>query len=171
MAVVELLRQEFGDLSSTRVLVVGAHHTNSRILELLRKQGCTSLFIANRTADAALKLASAENCRVVPFEELKAALNDVDIVVCATASLNPIITVDMIQGNRPLTIIDIAVPRDVEPAVGSIAGVRLFSIDAVESRIDQNLERRLGEIVRAQMIIEAEVTKAFTEKNMAGSAC
>jgi glutamyl-tRNA reductase len=164
-AAVALARKIFGRLTGRRVLVVGAGEISSLTAQHLRAQGVGEIVITSRTHAHAEELAAVVGGLAVPWEGMTKALGSADIVMTATGSQRPIITraqLEAAQGHRrgmPLFIIDIAVPRDVDPAVGEIEQVFLYNIDDLQIIVEENLSRRAAEVERAESIVNDEVTK------------
>ncbi len=164
-AAVALARKIFGRLQGRHVLVVGAGEISSLTAQHLRSHGVGEIVITSRTLAHAEALAAEVGGRAVPWDGMIAALGASDIVITATGSQRPIITraqLETVKGRRrsdTLFIIDIAVPRDVDPAVGDIEQVFLYNIDDLQSIVQENLSRRAGEIERAESIVSEEVTK------------
>jgi glutamyl-tRNA reductase len=165
-AAVALARKIFGRLQGRRVLVVGAGEISSLTAQHLRAQGVGDIVITSRTHAHAETLAAEVGGMAVPWEGMIAALGSAEIVITATGSPRPIITraqLEAVQGRRarsnPLFIIDVAVPRDVDSAVGDIEQVFLYNIDDLQSIVEENLSRRAAEVERAESIVNEEVTK------------
>lgn len=164
-AAVALARKIFGWLDGRRVLVVGAGETGTLTAQHLRSHGVGEIAITSRTAAHASELAGAVAGHTVPWDRLEPALADADIVVTATGSQRPIITRDQIDaatGRRrpdPLFIIDLAVPRDVEPSVSDIEQVFLYNVDDLQGIVQENLSRRGAEVDRAEAIVGEEVER------------
>lgn len=164
-AAVALARKIFGKLKGRHVLIVGAGEISTLTAQHLKAQGVAEIVITSRTAAHADELAAAVGGRSVPWANLTPALGAADIVVTATGSQRPIITraqVETVTGRRrpdPLFIIDIAVPRDVESAVGDIEQVFLYNVDDLQSIVQENISRRGAEIQQAEAIIGDEVAK------------
>jgi glutamyl-tRNA reductase len=164
-AAVSLARKIFGRLTGRRVLVVGAGEISTLTAQHLRAQGVGDITIVSRTAAHAETLANDVDGRAIPWDQLSGALAAADIVLTATGSQRPIITRAMVEaatGRRrrePLFIIDVAVPRDVEPAVGDIEQVFLYNVDDLQTIVQENLSRRTAEIAQAEQIIAEEVLK------------
>jgi glutamyl-tRNA reductase len=158
-AAVELAKKIFGSLKGRRALVLGAGEMSEVTLECLRSEGVRSTIVANRTWDRARELAERWGGEAIRWEGFDAALPDVDIVVCSTAAPHPVLTRERIRSAlphgvaHPLCILDIAVPRDVEPAVGNEAGVFLYDIDDLQQIVNDNLGRRRGELPAAERIV------------------
>jgi glutamyl-tRNA reductase len=165
-AAVALARKIFGRLQGRRVLVVGAGEISSLTAQHLRAQGVGDIVITSRTHAHAETLAAEVGGMAVPWEGMIAALGSAEIVITATGSPRPIITraqLEAVQGRRarsnPLFIIDVAVPRDVDSAVGDIEQVFLYNIDDLHSIVEENLSRRAAEVERAESIVNEEVTR------------
>jgi glutamyl-tRNA reductase len=164
-AAVSLARKIFGRLQGRCVLVVGAGEISTVTAQHLRSHGVGEILITSRTLANAETLAAAVLGRALPWEEMPKALAAADIVITATGSHRPIITRAVLEspGSRrrggPLFIIDIAVPRDVDPAVGAIEQVFLYNIDDLQSVVSENMSRRAAEIERAEAIVGEELTR------------
>ncbi len=159
---VELARRTLGDLSERRVLVVGAGETAELVARALVARGVATVFVANRHYDRAIGLAQNFGGEAVRFEELPEQLGAADIVVSATNSPHHIVERDELEQvmsareGRPLLLVDIAVPRDIEPACREIAGVSLHDIDDVQQIVERNASGREAEAQRAEPILAAE---------------
>ena len=165
-ASVELAKKIFGPLRGRRALVLGAGEMSELALECLTAEGVRSVVVANRTEARARELASRFGGTAARFDALGKALSEADIVVTATAAPHPVITRELFDRvlprgpKRPLLIVDIAIPRDVEPAVGEVDNVFLYDIDDLRQIVDDNLERRRAEIPVAERIVD-EALDAF----------
>jgi glutamyl-tRNA reductase len=159
---VELARHALGDLADRRVLVIGAGETAELVARALVTRGAAGVFVANRHYDRAIGLAQRFDGTAVRFEELPEQLEAADIVVSATNSPHHIVERDDIaavmetRDGRPLLLVDIAVPRDIEPACREIAGVSLHDIDDVQQIVARNAGGREAEAKRAERILAAE---------------
>jgi glutamyl-tRNA reductase len=162
---VELARRTHGELSERRVLVVGAGETAELVARALVSRGATGVFVANRHYDRAIGLAQRFGGEAVRFEALPEQLEATDIVVSATNSPHHIVERDGLEhvmaarGGRPLLLVDIAVPRDIEPECRGVAGVSLHDIDDVQRIAERNARGREGEARRAEPIIAAELDR------------
>jgi glutamyl-tRNA reductase len=172
-AAVQLARKIFGRLAGRRVLVVGAGEISTLTAQHLRAHGVGEIAITGRTAAHADALAAAVGGHSIPWEQLAGALANADIVVTATGSQRPIITRAHVESGRrrrdPLFIIDIAVPRDVEPDVGDIEQVFLYNVDDLQTIVQENLSRRAAEIDQAERIVAEEVTRFATWQRSRGA--
>ena len=165
-AAVALARKIFGDLKGRTVLVIGAGEMGKLTALHLKSQGVKRVTIVSRTLAHAARTATAiGGASAAPWEELDALLAASDIVITATGAATPILTKSHVEAvvkpsrNRPLFIIDIAVPRDVEPATGELEQVFLYNIDDLQATVRDNLARRTSEVERAEAIVSEEVGK------------
>jgi glutamyl-tRNA reductase len=164
-AAVSLARKIFGDLGGRRVLVIGSGEMGRLTALHLKAQGVASIVIMSRTLAHGQELADEVGGRVAPWDSLQAVLLESDIVITVTGSPTPILTKAAIKAampasrSRPLFLIDIAVPRDVDPAAGEIEQVFLYNIDDLQSIVRENVARRGAEVMRAEQIVEEEVQK------------
>jgi glutamyl-tRNA reductase len=162
---VELARRTLGDLGRRRVLVIGAGETAELVARALVARGVATVFVANRHYDRAIGLAERFGGEAVRFEELPEQLAAADIVVSATNSPHHIVERDGLEqvmagrGGRPLLLVDIAVPRDIEPACREIAGVSLHDVDDVQRIVERNAGSREEEARRAEPILAAELDR------------
>lgn len=162
---VELAKNIFGDLAGKTVLVVGAGKMSDLAARRLRADGAEDLIVTNRSPERAEELARRAGGVARPFEELERLLLIADIVISSTGSREPIIgfptmkRVVKARRHRPLFLIDIAVPRDVEAQVAKLDGVYLFDIDDLERVVAENLEERRAEADAAERIVEAEAAQ------------
>jgi glutamyl-tRNA reductase len=145
---VELARRTLGDLGRRRVLVVGAGETAELVAKALVARGATSVFVANRHYDRAIGLAQRFGGEAARWEQLPEQLQAADIVVSATNSPHHIVERDGLEqvmetrSGRPLLMVDIAVPRDIEPECREVAGVSLHDIDDVQQIVERNASGR-----------------------------
>jgi glutamyl-tRNA reductase len=150
-------------LNKHTILMVGAGEMAACCLRHLQKKGECSVVVANRSFDRAQELANEFKGRAVPFDEMFDAMADADVVISSTGSPKTIINREDLEPvmakrqGQPLVIIDIAVPRDVEPEVADMDGVHLHDIDALESSVQQTLGRWEDDLVACEAIIEKEI--------------
>ena len=155
---IELIKDKFVSLKSKKILIIGIGRISELVMKELRQENIEVTFIANRNYEKAAGLAKQINARVVRFDELKERLKDTDIIISATSSPHLILKkVDLIEIKKPLLIIDLAVPRDVDPQVKYIKGVSLFCLDDFDLIIDNNLQNIRQNIPEAEEIINKEV--------------
>ena len=164
-ASIALARKIFGRLENLRVLLVGAGEMAELTATHLRSQQVRQISVANRTVSHAKTLAGRVGGAVVPWERIASELTACDIVVAATGSASPIITRADVEAamrprrDRPLFIIDIGVPRDVDPTSSGIEQVFLYNIDDLRSIVQENLARRQSRVDRAESMIDDEVNR------------
>jgi glutamyl-tRNA reductase len=167
-AAVELARRIFEGLEGKSVLLVGAGEMSELAARHLVDHGALPVYVTNRTWSRAQELARGLGGTAVPFDQLAATLALVDIVVTSTAAPEPIVTVDQVRAalekrrTRPLFFIDIAVPRNVEPAVNDLENAFCYDIDDLRAVVEANLKERQREALRAQTLLEGEVVKFAT---------
>jgi glutamyl-tRNA reductase len=162
---VDLARKIFGSLEGKRVLLVGAGKMSELAARHLMKQGAGSLLISNRTHERAVSLAQKFSAHVVRFDDLHARADEADILITSTGSPEFIFRTPHAQQflhrrrNRPMFIIDIAVPRDVDPEINRLDGIFLYDIDDLQSVAASNLSDRAREAQRAEEILEQELIR------------
>ena len=162
---VAIARKIFERLDGRKVLVVGAGDISKLTAQHLRTSGVGEIIITSRTAAHADALAASVKGRAVPWRDMMTALGEADIVITATGAPRHIITrADVVavtsrRRSDPLYIIDIAVPRDVEPSVGDIEQVFLYNIDDLQKFVQKNVSNRGAEVGRAEAIVADEVTR------------
>jgi glutamyl-tRNA reductase len=163
-AAVSLAKQIFGDLKQTTVLLVGAGETIELAARHLHAQGVNNVIIANRSVERAQKLADEFQGEAISLQNISEHLHRSDIVIASTASPLPIIgkgTVERALKKRkhqPIFMVDLAVPRDVEPEVNELDDVYLYSVDDLQSVIEENMENRLQAAEQARDIIDVQVS-------------
>jgi glutamyl-tRNA reductase len=165
-AAVSLARKIFGDITGRSVAVIGAGEMGKLTAMHLKSQGVQHVTILSRTMAHAARTAEAiGGASAAPWDDMDTVLAASDIVVTATGAASPILTKARIEQvmrprrNRPLFVIDIAMPRDVEPAAGEIEQVFLYNIDDLQATVRENLARRSSEVARAEAIVAEEVEK------------
>jgi glutamyl-tRNA reductase len=165
---VSLSRRLVGDLRVRTVLVVGAGDAGRRAAGALVQNGVGRLMVTTRRSGLAEEIARELNGVSIPFSDLAAALSEADVLVAATSAPSTIISAQDIaramtsRPQRPLLIVDIAVPRDVAAAAREVANVHLFDIDDLESAAEANLEARRREVGAVEEIIDAEAARFST---------
>jgi glutamyl-tRNA reductase len=162
---VELAEKIFGKLNASSVLILGAGETAEQTSRFLLSRGAKSIAVANRSFDRAVALAEALGGAALPFEEWHRHCDGIDILVSSTSAPHPIVTCDQIhpvmkrRQDRPLFIIDLAVPRDVEPAVNGLESVYLYDIDSLQAIAQESLDVRRREITVCERLIERHVVE------------
>ncbi len=164
-AAIELAKKIFGDLTGRSVLILGAGEMAELTGVHLRSQNVRQITVASRTLASAEALARQLEGRSVAWNDLTGALASADIIVTATGATEPVLTRQMIDDvmrtrrNRPLFVIDIALPRDVEPSVADLEQVFLYHMDDLQGIVSENLARRSSELASAETIVDQEVSR------------
>ncbi|HWL40214.1 MAG TPA: glutamyl-tRNA reductase [Gemmatimonadaceae bacterium] len=164
-AAVQLAKKIFGSLAGRRAMILGAGDAAEIALKCLLDEGVKVAIVANRTHEKARALAEQHGATAMHYDACWNALRDVDVLLCSTASPVPVVTVERVRasiearGDRPLCILDIALPRDVESAVGDLGNVFLYDLDDLKAAAAANIERREEDVPAAQRVIAEEVTK------------
>jgi glutamyl-tRNA reductase len=162
---VDLAEKIFGHLKDSEVMILGAGEMSRITAQSLVSRGARSIFVANRSFDRAVELASEMGGSAVRFDEWQSVLQRVDVVISSTGAPHAIVHREDVEKARrarkyrPLFFIDIAVPRDIDPAVGEIEEVYLYDIDTLEQLAEEARARRQQQILDCDRIIEAELTK------------
>jgi len=171
-AAASLAKKIFGDLRGRSVAVVGAGEMGKLTARHMKSHGVHAVTIVSRTMAHAARTAEAiGGASASPWDELDTVLGAADIVITATGAAAPILTRSHVEAvmrprrNRPLFIIDIAVPRDVDPAAGEIEQVFLYNIDDLQKFVQKNLSSRTGEIERADAIVNEEIGKFLASQH------
>jgi glutamyl-tRNA reductase len=158
-----LARELIGDLAGRRVVILGAGETAELAARALSDLGADSVFLANRRRDRALALAQRFDGSAIPLDRLPEQLLRADVVIGATSSPTPIVTSEGLaevvaeRRGRPLVLIDLAVPRDIEAACSKLEGVSVHDIDDLQAVINRNRSVRAAEAGRAEDIVEEEI--------------
>jgi glutamyl-tRNA reductase len=162
---VDLARDVVGDLASRSVVIIGAGETAELTAQALADQGVRTVFVANRHADRARSLAERFGGEVGSLDSLPMRLQEADIVVASTSSPHPIVEADDLEvvmrsrEGRPLVLIDIAVPRDIDHACGALEGVRVYDMDDLQAVVARNLRVRDAERAKAEAVVEEEIQR------------
>lgn len=163
-----LAKHIFESLQKTTVLLVGAGETIELVAKHLDSNGCGQMIVANRTRERAMGLANEFGAEVISLSDIPDHLHRADIVISSTASPLPIIGKGMMESalkrrkHQPVLVVDIAVPRDVEAQVGDLSDVYLYSVDDLQSIIDQNIEQRKMAAIQAEAIVSEESAAFMT---------
>lgn len=164
-AAVELAKQIFKDLSGRSVLVIGAGKMSELTTKHLVTNGVSGVIVSNRSYDRAVMLANQFNGKAIKFDDLFHYMEDADIVISCTAASHYVVRKHQVANvinkkpGKKLMIIDIAVPRDIEPDVREIPGVTVYDIDALQDVVDSNLDKRRRSAVLAEAIIEEDASE------------
>jgi len=171
-AAVELTRQIFGTLENKKVLLLGAGKMSELSARGLLNHGASSVRVINRTVEHAAELAAKLGGVAIPFEERWQHMAEADIIISSTSCPHTILSREeaelMVRGrtNRPLVIVDIAMPRDIDAAVREVKGVFLYNLDDLENVVDHNAGEREAAAAEAQKILQAEA-QGFRRRLMA----
>ncbi len=163
-AAVDLAIKILGDLSKARILVVGAGTVSELTARHLIDKGARSIIVSNRNFDHAKELAQKFGGQAIPYRELFAQATEADIIITSTGAPHYVLTAEKLgpllpaRRGRPLVLIDIAVPRDVDPRLDEMDGVTVYNIDDLENVVDNNRQLRAGEAAAAEELIEEEIT-------------
>ncbi len=164
-AAVELAREIFGDLARRTILVLGAGKMSELTLKHLVASGAERLTVVNRTDESARQLARRCGVHAVPFEDLDRTLEGCDIMLTSTGAPHYVVTrerlarVMAIRPQRPLFLVDIALPRDIEPSCGELPQVHLYNLDDLQQTVARNLSQRHEEVARVTQIVHRETAR------------
>ncbi|USD64642.1 glutamyl-tRNA reductase [Vibrio sp. SCSIO 43136] len=163
-----LAKQIFESMEEVTVLLVGAGETIELVAKHLDGHGCKEMIVANRTVERAMPLAEQFGASIISLPEIPEHLPRADIVISSTASPLPIIGKGMVETaikarkHQPMLLVDIAVPRDVEAQVGELNDAYLYSVDDLQSIVEQNIEQRKVEAIQAEAIVSEESASFMT---------
>jgi glutamyl-tRNA reductase len=166
-AAVELARKIFGSLNNRTVMIAGAGKMSELAARHLRRSGATHVFVTNRTHERAIEMAKLFQGTPVEYNRFVAMLPEVDILIASSGAPHYILHKDEMQRvigarrNRPMFLIDIAVPRNIEPSINDLDNVFLYDIDDLQEVVNANLRERLKEAERAEEIVSQEVERTM----------
>ncbi len=164
-AAVELAREIFGSLNKKRVLIIGAGKMSEGAARHLLRAGATEILITNRTPERARELAEVFRGEVVAYDTFPQRLNEVDIVITSSAAPGYVLTAESVRHaidtrkNQPMFLVDIAVPRNIDPQVNSVEHAFLYDIDDLQRLAERNLQTRREVAEQAENIVTEEVTR------------
>jgi glutamyl-tRNA reductase len=165
---VELAKRIFGDLSGKTVMLIGAGEMAELAARHLRSNGCTSILVANRTLERAKKLAVEFEGHALTLEDLPEYLDSADIIVSSTGASTYVLLPDVVEkamkkrAMKPIFLVDIAVPRDIDPRVGDVDGAYLYDIDDLQQVVQGNQEQREKESEQARALLKEEAQALLT---------
>ncbi|MDR1310455.1 MAG: glutamyl-tRNA reductase [Burkholderiaceae bacterium] len=168
-AAVEWVKKIVGDLSRSRVLLLGAGKMSELTARHLKAHGVRTTFVSNRNFSRAVELAERFGGIAVPLADFMKCAVDADIVIASTGTPHYIVNAQDVaclmprRRGRPIIFVDIAVPRDVDPAVGAITGVSLYNIDALEAVVASNMAERTREACAAEVMVEEEMVETLAK--------
>ncbi|MGD9089373.1 MAG: glutamyl-tRNA reductase, partial [Desulfobacterales bacterium] len=164
-AAVELARKIFDVLEDKKVLLIGAGEMAELAVEHLIRCRVDQVWVANRTFETGVELATRFNGQAIRFEEIPESLKTVDIIISSTGATEYVIRPDQVKDiirkrkNRPLFFIDIAVPRDIDPDINRLANSYVYDIDDLKGIIDENIEDRHKEAIKGERIVDEAVIR------------
>src|SRR5829696_5117832 len=150
-------------ISESQIVILGAGEMAELAVEALRKRGANRILVVNRTLERAQSLVQRWNAEATTFENVQTALESADVLISSTSAPHIIITADMVKDamtrrdERPLVLIDIAVPRDIDPDVAHIPHVRLYDMDNLNAQLEHSLAERMAEVPQVRSIVDEEV--------------
>ncbi len=159
---VELAKRIFGDLTGKTVMLIGAGEMAELAARHLRGNGCTSILVANRTLERARNLAIEFEGHALTLEELPEYLDSADIIVSSTGASTYVLLPEAVEramkkrAGKPMFLVDIAVPRDIDPRIGEIDGAYVYDIDDLQQVVEGNQEQRKKESEQAKALLEEE---------------
>jgi glutamyl-tRNA reductase len=160
---VDLAEQIFGDLDGCKIMILGAGEISQKTAKAFRSRGAEQIFVSNRSFERAQALATTTGGRAIHFEDWEKEFRDLDILVSSTAAPHTIITYDKLapflraRRHRPLFMIDLAMLRDIDPAVHKLDGVYLYDLDSLQSMAERTLAARKQESEKCHQLIEHHV--------------
>jgi glutamyl-tRNA reductase len=175
---VDLAEQIFGDLNGRKIMIIGAGETSEKTAKAFRSRGAEQIFVSNRSFERAQALATVIGGRAIHFDDWEPEFRDLDILVSSTAAPHPIITLDKLatfwraRWNRPLFMIDLAMPRDIDSAVQKLDGIYLYDLDSLQNIAERTLAVRKQESETCYRLIERHVQEfqSWMERTQAHAA-
>jgi len=164
-AAIELAREIFGSLKGTRVMLIGAGKMSELAARHLQRSGVQQILVTNRTQARADEVAAAVRGTVVEYTRYRTRLKEVDIVITSSGAPGYLLTKEDMKSilaerrNKPMFLIDIAVPRNIDPAVNELDNVFVYDIDDLQKVVDENMQARLSEATAADKIVSEEVDR------------
>ena len=161
---VDLAQQIFGELSGCRIMILGAGETSEKTARMFHSRGAEQLFVSNRSFERAALLAESMGGRAIRFDRWETEFRDLDILVSSTAAPHAIVTTQKLEPilrtrrDRPLFIIDLAMPRDVEPEVHNLDGVYVYDLDSLQAIAERTMEERRKEGEACESLIFKHVS-------------
>jgi glutamyl-tRNA reductase len=166
---VKLVSDVIGDLDAANIVVLGGGEMADLAVAAMHQRGARRICVVTRTPARALRMIDDYGVRVMPLERLEPELCDADVLISSTSAPHHVVTREMVQAAmmlrhaRPLVIVDIAVPRDVEPSVRNVEGVRYWDLDDLRQRVDETMKGREAEMPRAEQVVEEEVSNCLAD--------
>jgi glutamyl-tRNA reductase len=156
-AAVNLLFNKTGDFANLNITIIGVNALNEKIIKFLVSKGANTIFIGNRTFEKARELANKYNARALNFASLPIILEKTDVLISATSAPHFILKKENFHTKRKMIILDLAVPRDIDPGINDFQNVSLYDMERIEREIIQNIHQREDKVVLAEKIIEDEI--------------
>ena len=168
---VDLAEKIFGHLKYSEVMVIGAGEMSRITAQRMMERGAKKVYVVNRSLENAQKLAQEMGGEAVAFDDWERVLAKVDVVVSSTGASEPVVLPEHVEGvrakrkYRPLFMIDIAMPRDIDPAVAKIEEVYLYDLDTLQEQADENRTKRLEQVRVCEQIIDNEIQKISNQQS------
>lgn len=159
LAAIEIIEQQHIDLTNAHITIIGVNKLTEDIIKFLLNKGAKLVFLANRTAEKARRMAEPYGIDIFRLDQKRQFLSTTDILISATSAPHLIINREDLTPGRSLLAIDLAFPRDIDPRVGQLPGVTLFNLHDVEQRVKDNISVRGDEVKKAERLIEEEIVE------------
>jgi glutamyl-tRNA reductase len=163
-AAVEIICKSGIDLNHALITIIGAHKLNEDIIRFLRSKGAETIFIGNKSFEKAQVIANKYDCKTFRFDQITEFLSYTNILISATSAPHVIIEEKVFPKNKEMLVLDLAFPRDIDAKIGELPGVQLYNLETIEQTVDQNIELRRFQVIKAEQIIEEEVEKYFLKQ-------
>jgi glutamyl-tRNA reductase len=164
-AVVEIIKELVADYNQKRFAFIGINKMNRTIMNFLKDNVSNAFVLCNRSFDKAQELENHFNCKAHKLDHLKSALEQSDIVISGTSAPHSIIKKEHIPQSKPLILFDLAVPADADTEVQSLANIQYYNLKRIEQQVNGNKSVRAGEVVKAELIIEQEISRFMEYQN------
>lgn len=164
-AAVDFLFEKTAHIKNPKITVIGVNALNEKIIKFLVNKDAEPVFIGNRTFEKAEELAEKYGANAFHFDQLPTILEKTDVLISATSAPHFILKKDNFKTKRKLYILDLAVPRDIEPAIGELPNVHLFDIEFIDNQIKRNVSIRKERLIEAEGIIEDEL-RIFSKRHV-----
>ena len=160
---VNYVKRFYKSLHGLRGMIIGSGKMGELAVRYLKERGLSRIYIVNRSPERARAVAERLGGIPLPFSEIERYLGEVEILICASAAPHYVLTYGQVEHINPdkLIMIDLSVPRNIEPAAGNVSGVSLFDIDDLEEEVGRSLQSRCAEVRRCREYIESEVRKFY----------
>ncbi len=158
-AAVELICASGINLDKALITIIGAHKLNEDIIKFLISKGAETIFLGNKSFEKAQVIAQKFGCETFRLDEIKEFLQFTDILISATSAPHEIVHLNDFPANKKMLVIDLAFPHDIDKEIGNLDEVTLYNLENIENKVNQNIENRKDEILKAETIIDLEVKK------------